>query len=52
MIPCNSEFRAYALVRFNLRQIQFTYSSDRSRVRKAIEAAPEVTLFSSDLKSN
>ena len=24
----------YALVRFNLRQIQFTHSSDRSRVRK------------------
>ena len=34
IIPCNSEFRAYALVRFNLRQIQFTHSSDRSRVRK------------------
>ena len=34
MIPCNSEFRAYALVRFNLRQIQFRHSSDRSRVRK------------------
>ena len=34
MIPCNSEFRAYALVRFNLRQIQFTHSSDRSRLRK------------------
>ena len=34
MIPCNSEFRAYAHVRFNLRQSQFRHSSDRSRVRK------------------
>ena len=34
MIPCNSEFGAYALVRFNLRQIQFMHSSDRSRLRK------------------
>ena len=33
IIPCNSEFRAYALVRFNLRQIQFTHSSGRSRLR-------------------